>query len=193
MQKHILLFAVLLVVSTLYAKKDKLPDHMAKADPPKEIERVEDKAVLVIHTNTKFHFIKARYDYYIDDNLVGQDNKREVYFTVQVEPGTRWFFCTIKDNIMNTARFTLEAGKIYYLLRKSVPGGNVMLTQTPEDFAKYLKELEPLYLVFKPSGEPEKLPDKVDEDDIQEEKEDFEEDVKEDPEKHADVLNFKGY
>ena len=180
--------AGILVLSLVLPVLAKSADLMEEATAPAEIARDEARAILVIHSNTNFHIFKGVWDYFVDNKHIGQDKKNS-YFITAVEPGEHWIFFSIKDKIMNTGKITFEAGKIYYVLRKAVPGGCIMTTQSPEQFAAYLKEDEPLYLTYKPDDD---LPE-LDEDDIADEKEEFEEEAQEDPEKHADVLDYTGY
>jgi hypothetical protein len=184
MKRAAFLFAVALF-SIAYGAK---PKHMADAKAPDTIEPDPDKAVLVMHSNTNFHLMKMVHDYFIGDKFIGQD-KKNTWFITKVDPEQQYLFFTIKEKIYNTGKITFEAGKIYYVLRKSVPGGSIMTTQTPDDFAQYLKETETQYRIFKPGS---KIPE-LDKDDIEEAKEEFEEEAKEDPDKHKDVLEYKGY
>lgn len=184
--KHAACVLVAVMAASAIAKG---PDHMKAATAPAEIPRDEAKATLVIHSNTDFHLFKAVHEYFLGDKLIAQD-KTDAYSITMVEPGEHWLFFTVKEKIMNTGKFSLEAGKVYYVLRKAVPGGSIMTTQTPEQFAEYLKSSTPTYLEFSPQDDDFS---ELDADDIQDEKEEFEEEAKEDPEKHADVLNYKGF
>lgn len=184
MKKAALIFSLVLL-TTAHAAKVK---HMAEATAPAEIQGDPDKAVLVIHSNTNFHLMKMVVDYFIDNTFVGQD-KTNAWFVTKVAPGEHYLFFTIKEKIYNTGKINFESGKVYYILRKAVPGGSIMFTQTPDEFKQYLGETETVYCEVKPAGS---LPE-LDEDEISEAKEEFEEEVKEDPGKHQDVLEYKGF
>jgi len=166
------------------------PEHMQSTAALQTIERDSTQAVIVFHTNTNFHIkpLKPLYEYFVDDQMVGQ-TKFNSYFIVHAAPGTRWIYLTIGGKVYNTARLDLEANKIYYILEKAVPGGQLLLSQTPDDFAQYLKEIKPEYLVFKPAGETKKIKESR----LEDARKEFEEDVAKDPGKHEDMLKYKGF
>jgi hypothetical protein len=178
---------LLMALAVTACAKD--PEHVVAGTAPATIEPDPAKATLIIHSNTNLHFIKTAWGYFVDNQFVGQDRSNG-YQIVKVEPGIRWVFFTIKEKIYNTGKFKLEAGKRYYILRKAVPGGAIMTTQTPEQFAQYLKETSTEFLEFKPVKDD--VPE-LDADDIKDEQEEFEEEAKDDPAKHADVLNYTGF
>jgi len=181
--------AAMLLLGLMFAAIGKDPEHVVSATAPASIESDPEKATLIIHSNTNMHFIKTVWDYFVDDKFVGQD-RSNAYQTVKVDPGTHWLYFTVKERIYNTGKFNLEAGKRYYILRKAVPGGAIMTTQSPDEFAQYLKETKTEYLQFKQDDDDIPV---LDADDIKDEQDEFEEEAKEDPEKHSDVLNYKGF
>ena len=182
--------AITLLAGLIFASVAGGPEHMQNATAPQTIERDSTQAVIVFHTNTNFHIkpLKPLYDYFIDDQMVGQ-TKFNSYFIVHAAPGTRWIYLTIGGKVYNTARLELEANKIYYILEKAVPGGQILLSQTPELFAQYLKEVNPQYLVFKPAGETKKIKENR----LADARKEFEEDVAKDPARHEDMLKYKGF
>jgi hypothetical protein len=166
-------------------------DIMQEAQAPAEIPRDSAKAVLVIHSNTGSAFNKAKINYYLDDNLIGQD-KTDAYFITRVDPGTHWIFFNIdgESRVFNTGRLIFEPGKIYYLLRLTVPFGIAMTTQSPEDFKKYLADCSKTkFYTFIGQGKGKQLkPDR-----IEAAKKAYEEELIKDPKKHEDQINYKGF
>lgn len=185
MKNKLLLFCLVASIS-VQAGKVKL---MTPTNAPSEITKNEEKATLIIHSNTNMHLMKMVYNYYVDDKFIGQD-KKNAWFTTEIDPGSHYVYFTIKDDIMNAGKINFEAGKTYYVLRKAVPGGSIMTTQTPDQFKEFLKEEEPEYWTLNSDiGDAPEL----DADDIKDEQEEFEEESKEDPDKHKDVLEYKGF
>lgn len=186
MVQKVFLFISTIVVLSVFAADI---EHMVVGEAPSEIERDPEMSVIVMHANTNFHIFKGVYNYFIDDEFIGQD-KRNSYFIAKVKPGTRYLYITLKGKVYNVGRFDFKPNKIYYILRKSCPGGNILLTQKPEEFQQFVKEETPEFLIRKEgSGEPDKVKEKR----LKKAKEEFDEEVEDDPGRHEDVLKYPGY
>jgi hypothetical protein len=97
------------------------------------------------------------------------------------------------------ARFDFEAGKVYYLLQIIYPGALQILVSTsakgrtgfepknPEEAQKDINDCD--YLVYEPKNGTEELKP----DDYKETVADFEKEAKETPDKHKNILEYKGY
>ncbi len=161
--------------------------YMLKQDAKPEIKPSQTMAKLVIIRTTSFGFA-VKIDNFVDGKFIGQTQGKS-YFITEIEPGTHYIIGASENNAC--ARLSFEAGKIYYLMQAIYPG--VMFartgfgTMTPEEADKEIKEAK--YFIIDPA----KKGKDMDAESYRKTCADFDKEAKEDPDRHKDVLNYKGY
>jgi Protein of unknown function (DUF2846) len=161
--------------------------YMLKQDTKPEIKPSQTMAKLVIIRTTSFGFA-VKIDNFVDGKFIGQTQGKS-FFITEVEPGTHYVIAASENNAC--ARLNFEAGKLYYLMQAIYPG--IMFartgfgTMTPEEADKEIKEAK--YFIIDPAKKGKDL----DAESYKKTCADFDKEAKEDPDRHKDVLNYKGY
>jgi hypothetical protein len=161
--------------------------YMLKGTAKPEIKPSQTAAKLIIIRTTSFGFA-VKIDNFVDGKFIGQTQGKS-YFITEVEPGTRYVIGASENNAC--ARLNFEAGKVYYLMQAIFPG--IMFartgfgTMTPEEADKEIKEAK--YFILDPA----KKASDMDAETYKKTCADFEKEAKEDPDRHKDVLTYKGY
>jgi hypothetical protein len=161
--------------------------YMLKQDSRPEIKPSPDKAKLIILRGTSYGFA-VKIDNFIDGKFIGQTQGKS-FFVTEVEPGRHYIVAAAENNAC--ARFDFEAGKMYYLLQRIYPG--IMFARTgfdaisPADADNDLPDCK--YFTIDPAKKAEDMK----KEDYDKTVADFEDEAKNDPDRHKDVLEYKGY
>jgi len=161
--------------------------YMLKQDTRPEIKPSDAKAKLVILRGTSFGYA-VKIDNFLDGKFIGQTQGKS-YFITEVDPGTHYIIAAAENNAC--ARLNFEAGKIYYLLQAIYPG--IMFARTgftaikPDDAQKDIPDCK--YLIIDPSKKAENMK----KEDYDKTAADFDREAKENPDRHKDVLEYKGF
>lgn len=125
---------------------------------------------------------------YLDAKMIGQTRGKS-YFVTEVKPGPHYVIAQSQNTI--TVKLNFEPGRIYILSQLLFPGFNRpttgFATMTAEDFMKEIKDAD--YLVYDTSHPGDDMPAK----EFQEAKNDYDKEVREEPNRHKDMLQYKGY
>ncbi len=161
--------------------------YMLKQNAKPQIKPSDTRAKLVIVRGTSFGFA-VKIDNFLDGKFIGQTQGKS-YFITDVDPGIHYVIGAAENN--SCARLNFEAGKVYYLLQAIYPG--IMFartgfgTQKPDEAEKDIQDCK--YLIIDPAKKAEDMK----KDDYDKTVADFDREAKEDPNRHKDVLEYKGY
>jgi hypothetical protein len=121
--------------------------------------------------------------------MIGQTRGKS-FFIAEVKPGAH--FVMAKAENVAAAKINFEAGRIYILDQGVYPGFWTMRTgfspMIPENAKKQLGEEGMQYRVYNTANPG----DDMDAKDYEETKADFEKEIKADPNRHKDILEYKG-
>jgi hypothetical protein len=163
--------------------------HMIDQDMKPKIATKPGKAVLVIVRGTSYGWAQV-IDNYLDGKMIGQTQGNS-YFITDVTPGSHYVMGHAENN--SSAKIHFKAGRFYFLNQYLTPGFMTMRTgfapMTAEEALKDINDEGCDYRVYNAQEPGEDM----DPDDYQETKADFEKEAKDDPDRHKDMLEYKGY
>jgi hypothetical protein len=157
---------------------------MVKQDTKPEIKPTADKATLVIYRSTSVGFT-AVVDNFIDTTYLGS-TKGKCYFVAQAQPGSHYLIAVSENKV--SAKISLEAGKVYYILQGMAFGSTSLTGTSPDEFGKQLPELP--YLILDPAQT--SLP-VLSSEEFTKKVNDYTKESAKDPERFKDMDNLKGY